>query len=352
MKNCTVVDIFCGAGGLTHGFVLEGFKVAAGIDSDSSCKYAYEHNNGAMFIPKKIEELALNDIRELYPDNHIKILVGCAPCQPFSPYTKNRPKGDKWKLLDSFADLIEAIQPDVVSMENVRDLKSFKDGQVYEAFVTRLKKTHTVTSYVVFCPNYGIPQERTRLVLFASKFGAIPLIPATHTPDKYKTVEATISQLPPIEAGQAHPDDPLHRARGLSDLNLERIKQSKPGGTWLDWDEDLIAKCHKDEKGSSYKSVYGRMRWDKPAPTITTECDGYGNGRFGHPEQNRAISMREAALLQSFPPGYRFCEPSAKWAIDTIARHIGNAVPVELGRVIAKSIKEHIEEYRGRSRSL
>lgn len=249
MENCSVVDIFCGAGGLTHGFVLEQVNVVAGLDSDSSCKYPYEHNNRAIFIHKKIEEVRSEEIRSLYPTGHIKILVGCAPCQPYSQYTKKQPKGDKWKVLEAFADLIEAVQPDIVSMENVRELKSFNKGTVYNGFVTRLKKSYDVTDYLVYCPNYGVPQERTRLVLFASKFGSVKLIEPTHTPDKYKTVKEVISHLPAIEAGEVHPADPLHRARKLSELNLKRIKQSVPGGTWRDWDEELIADCHKKSSG-------------------------------------------------------------------------------------------------------
>jgi DNA (cytosine-5)-methyltransferase 1 len=341
-----VVDLFCGAGGLTHGFVKEKLKVVAGVDSDGSCKYAYEHNNGAKFIHKKIEDVTAEEIRELYPAGHTKILVGCAPCQPYSTYTKKQSKDEtssKWKLLSSFADLIEAVDPDIVSMENVRELRTFDKGAVYNAFVARLEQKYTVTSYLIYCPDYGVPQKRTRLVLFASKFGAIQFTKPTHAPNKYKTVRKAIGKLPPIEAGQVHPDDPLHRCRGLSELNLKRIQQSRPGGTWRDWDETLIAACHKRDTGASYSSVYGRMKWSEPAPTITTECDGYGNGRFGHPKQHRGISMREAALLQSFPPNYEFGDPNDEWSMARLARHIGNAVPVKLGAAIARSIKEHLE---------
>ena len=126
---------------------------------------------------------------------------------------------------------------------------------------------------------------------------------------------------------------------------MRRIKQSKPGGTWRDWDEELIAACHKKATGTTYTGVYGRMSWDEPAPTITTQSHGYGNGRFGHPEQNRAISLREAALLKSFPRTYQFVAPNTAWHIGTIGRLIGNAVPVQLGRIIARSIARHLEAY-------
>jgi DNA (cytosine-5)-methyltransferase 1 len=342
VKWCSVVDLFCGVGGLTHGFVKEGFKVIAGVDSDVGCRYAYETNNNAKFIHKKVEDIQAKEIRNLYPRNHVKILVGCAPCQPFSTYTKKNTKDKKWQLLYDFANLVDEVRPHVVSMENVPDLIRFNNGKVFSDFVERLSKNYQVTHFIVSCPSYGIPQNRTRLVLFASKFAPIELVKETHTPETYLSVRDAIGHLPKIEAGQVYENDHLHRSAGLSDINLRRIKQSIPGGTWRDWDKDLIAECHKKNSGKSYDSVYGRMKWETPSPTITTECNGYGNGRFGHPEQDRAISMREAAIFQSFPDNYKFLSPEEKWNMEKVARLIGNAVPVKLGNVIAQSIKKHI----------
>jgi len=343
IERAAVVDLFCGVGGLTHGFVLEGFAVLAGVDVDPSCQFAYERNNQARFINGRIEELSSDEIAKLYPKDAIKILVGCAPCQPFSQYKKKKGSRDeKWRLLGSFADLIEQIEPDIVSMENVPELVKFDGGRVYKQFADRLSKRLSVTMHNVFCPNYGVPQNRTRLVVFGSKYGPIAMAPHIHAPDSYKTVRRAIGHLPKIGAGEADVVDRLHWAAGLSVLNLKRIRQSRPGGTWRDWDADLVAECHKRATGQSYDSVYGRMQWDRPAPTITTECNGYGNGRFGHPEQDRAISMREAALLQTFPYSYEFLDPNRKWHLETLARLIGNAVPVELGRAIARSIGIHL----------
>jgi DNA (cytosine-5)-methyltransferase 1 len=347
VREIAVVDLFCGVGGLTHGFVSEGIRVIAGLDSDASCQYAYEHNNeGAKFVREDIGIVRAEDISSLYPDGAVKVLVGCAPCQPFSPYTKKKEKVEKnWELLGAFADLIEEVNPDVVSMENVPELRTFRDGAVYDEFFERMKQFFDghVTDYVVHCPDYGIPQNRDRLVLFASRLGDVEIADATHTSETYKTVQTTIGSLAPLEAGQTDSGDPLHRASRLSELNLRRIRQSVPGGTWRDWAQELRAACHVKSSGKTYPSVYGRMRWDEPSPTITTQCHGYGNGRFGHPVQDRAISLREAALLQSFPLDYQFFEPNSEWHISTVGRHIGNAVPVDLGRVIAKSIKRHVE---------
>lgn len=349
MDNCSVVDLFCGAGALTHGFVLEEFNVVAGLDADEFCKYAYEVNNaGARFIHEKLENVTAEEITALYPEGHVKVLVGCAPCQPYSPYTKKKgDKDEKWRLVPRFADLACEVEPDIVSMENVPDLATFRDGEVYRAFVDRLeKKGYHVTKYPkVYCPDYGIPQHRTRLVLFASKYSEIKIVDETHSPEDYRTVHQTIGHLEPLEAGQTSQNDPLHKASRLSELNLRRIKASVPGGTWRDWPEELVAECHKKEGGRGYVSVYGRMVWNEPAPTITAQCYGFGNGRFGHPEQDRAISLREAALLQTFPEGYEFVAPDDPVYIKTVGRLIGNAVPVELGRVIAKSIKRHLEAH-------
>ena len=350
MENYSVIDLFCGAGALTHGFVLEGFNVAAGLDADKSCKYAYESNNhGARFIEKKIEDVTSVELKQLYPGGHVKILVGCAPCQPYSPYNKRRQdKDEKWKLLSNFADLISEIEPDIVSMENVPNLATFQKGKVYRDFVEHLEQDYDVTEdSEVFCPDYGVPQHRKRLVLFASKYGKLELLPPMCTPDQYNKVENVIADLEPLEAGQVSQKDPYHKASRLSELNLQRIKASVPGGTWKDWPDELVAQCHRKKTGNGYASVYGRMKWDELSPTITTQCYGFGNGRFGHPdpEQNRAISLREAARLQTFPDDYKFVPPGDPHYSTVIGRLIGNAVPVELARVIAGSIKHHLETY-------
>ena len=354
MENCSVIDLFCGAGALTHGFVLEGFNVIAGLDADKSCEYAYKTNNhGARFIEKRIEDVTDVELAQLYPEGHVKILVGCAPCQPYSPYNKGRKdKDEKWKLLSNFADLISEIEPDIVSMENVPNLVTFQEGKVYQDFVERLEEDYTVTEYPkVFCPDYGVPQRRKRLVIFASKYGELELLPATCTPDQYKKVKDVIRDLETLKAGQVSQKDPYHKASRLSELNLQRIKASVPGGTWRNWPKELVAPCHLEESGNSYSSVYGRMKWDELSPTITTQCYGFGNGRFGHPDtkQNRAISLREAARLQTFPDDYEFVHPETPYYSTVIGRLIGNAVPIELARVIARSIKHHLETYANES---
>ncbi|HEY8585653.1 MAG TPA: DNA cytosine methyltransferase [Rhodanobacter sp.] len=336
------VDLFCGAGGLTHGFILEGLPVVAGIDLDPACRFPYEENNGqARFVERDISKVTIGELRELFGDAELTILAGCAPCQPFSTYAQRYEldgEDGKWGLLYQFARLAEGSMPDVITMENVPTVAKH---EVFHDFVGTLKRRgYEVWSEVVDSSLYGVPQMRRRMVLLASRHGSIEMIPPTHV--KAKTVRQAIGRLRPLSAGESAPRDKLHATATLSDTNLKRIKVSKPGGTWRDWPKYLVADCHRAESGRTYPGVYGRMEWDKPAPTMTTQCYGFGNGRFGHPEQDRAISLREAAILQSFPRGYAFIPKNGEVSFSTLGRLIGNAVPVNLGRAIASSIKQHL----------
>lgn len=345
LPKIEVVDLFCGIGGLSYGMKSKGFKILEGFDLDATCKYAYETNNEAKFVYKDIRKVTKDDILPLYSKKSIKVLAGCAPCQPFSSYAfknKNKDK-DKYNLLYEFGRLVKEVQPDIVTMENVPAIASFKLKSVLADFVKTLESQEYYVKYqVVFCPDYGIPQTRKRLVLLASKRGKIELIPPTHKKEDYMTVRDAIGYLPPLEAGENSQADALHRCRSLSPLNLQRIEATPYGGGWKDWPKELQLKCHQEESGKSFGSVYGRMVWEEPAPTMTTLCTGIGNGRFGHPEQNRAISAREAALFQTFPITYKFFQNEQEVSLVKVSRYIGNAVPPKLGEVIAQSIKIHI----------
>jgi len=217
----------------------------------------------------------------------------------------------------------------------------------YERFVETLEELgyhlNSPENRKVHCPDYGVPQNRRRLVLLASKRGPIELQEPSHEiREDDPTVEEWIGDLPEIGAGRTHPDDPLHRAQGLSDTNMRRIQASDPGGTWKDWPEDLQLACHKKESGSTYTPVYGRMEPDEPAPTITTQFFNYGSGRFGHPDQDRPISLREGAVLQTFPEDYEFFPQGESPSMDKLGRMIGNSVPPLLGHAIGHTILEHL----------
>ena len=346
-RRIAAVDLFCGVGGLTHGMVKAGIPVVAGIDLDPACKYPFEANNKAKFIHGDIVDVSSDDLLAAYPENVTRVLVGCAPCQRFSRYARRQEQttDQKWGLLEHFSRLVTGVRPTVVSMENVPELTRH---DVFRNFSQLLKSSrYHVTFSNVFCPDYGIPQQRTRLVLFASLLGEVKLLPPTHRTKNYRTVKQTIANLPPLSPGEIDPKDTLHRACTLSELNLKRMRASRPGGYWRDWPRHLIAECHQAATGKTYPSVYGRMEWDRPAPTITTQFFGYGNGRFGHPEQDRAISLREGSLLQSFPKSYRFCSKSDDVSFSALGRLIGNAVPVRLGEIIGKTILKHVGEVNG-----
>lgn len=344
-RRISAIDLFCGAGGLTHGLLKANINVVAGFDIEEACRYPYEKNNkGAKFYNQDVAKLNSGEVAKLYPDGDIRLLAGCAPCQPFSTYSqgKNITEDKRWPLLYSFARLIKEIKPELVTMENVPDVTKHK---VYHDFVKDLENHgYTVWADKVHCPDYGLPQARKRHVLLASLIGNVELIKPTHSPNNYKTVHKVIGKLPPLKAGEVDPKDPLHRAASLSKLNLERIRYSEPGGTWKTWPKHLIAECHKKNTGKTYGGVYARMRGDRPAPTMTTQCFGYGNGRFGHYDikQLRAISLREAALIQTFPINYKFFPKNQKMLFSQIGKMIGNAVPVDLGRVIGVSILKSI----------
>lgn len=343
-EKITAIDLFCGAGGLTNGLEKSGIKVNLGVDIDPACEYPYSANNSGAFLEQSVTNISGNYIQGFFKNGSIRLLAGCAPCQTFSSHNRkfNNPD-DRWRLLLDFSRLIKEILPELVTMENVPGLLK-KD--VFATFKnTLIDLGYTVNYKVVNCSEYGLPQNRRRLVLLASKLGAIQLLePNDLTNNTHKTVREAIGNIESIEAGNCSSTDPLHKSSELSALNLKRIKASRPGGTWRDWPKPLVANCHKKPNGEKFLSVYARMEWGKPSPTITTQFLGFSKGRFGHPEQNRALSLREGAILQGFPKRYKFTKKGEEPKNTIIGRLIGNAVPVTLGHLIGKSIINHIQQ--------
>ncbi|GGA02650.1 restriction endonuclease subunit M [Blastomonas marina] len=332
-----VVDLFCGVGALSHGLKLAGCKILAGYDTDERCKFAFETNNGGEFIKRDVGKMSAYEIMSHYSGEAPSVLAGCAPCQPFSTYKQRYAEDPQWGLVRKFAELAAEVQPDFVTMENVPSLLRYKNGSVFRMFKGILNEAgYPLRVTIAKCELFGVPQKRRRLVVVAARRRKVGRLPTSENVGR--TVRDAIADLPPIEAGQTHHHDTLHVASELSPLNMQRMIAAKPGGTWRDWPEDLRAECHRRVSGKTYPGVYARMEWDKPSPTMTTQCFGFGNGRFGHPEQNRAISLREAANLQSFPPEYAFLPCGEKPKMKEVGRWIGNAVPVELGRAIGSSI--------------
>jgi len=339
------VDLFCGAGGLSLGLQQAGIHVVAGIDLDPACQYPFERNLKAKYLLEDVAQLSGEDLRQLWGNAEYKLLAGCAPCQPFSSHRRGADTSaeENWDLLSHFGRLVADSKPHLVTMENVSRLQRMP---VFIQFVATLDELgYSVDFGTLYGPEFGLPQERRRLVLVASHIGSIELPQGSRK--KFKTVRQAIGKLPPLENGESDPNDALHTARRLSPVNLQRMKESKPGGTWRDWPENLVAPCHRKASGASFQAFYGRMVWDSPSPTITTQSYNFGTGRFGHPEQDRSLTLREAAMLQGFPRAYRFVPRAERPSMQTVGRLIGNAVPPVFGKAVGRKLLETVRRHQG-----
>jgi DNA (cytosine-5)-methyltransferase 1 len=339
------VDFFCGAGGFTRGALDAGAYVLAGLDRDPEVEETYLGNNRNR--DGRRPGFLRNDLHEVEPSQILQALdsaarplafVGCPPCQPFTNLKTDKTRShDDRGALHRFLDFVEHFLPDYVVVENVPGIRSGKYGSLWRDAVSRLTaQGYQVREEVLDAKHYGVPQNRRRVLLVAAR-GAMPPWPSpTHTSQEPRTVRDTIIGLEPLEAGQASATDPLHVASILSSLNLQRLRAIRtPGGSRNQWPEELGLACYRSHTG--HTDVYGRMHWYQPAPTLTTRFVSISNGRFGHPEQDRAITPREGALLQTFPRGYEF---RAK-ARDTRVKHIGNAVPPLMARRVFEAIIAH-----------
>ena len=342
------IDFFCGGGGITRGLLNAGIQVLAGVDICGEYKQTYEHNNHNRFLAKSITAISREDILELIPDifeaNDV-LFAGCAPCQPFSQQ-RNSPEEHKDRnLLSEFGRIIAEYHPAYVLVENVPGIKG-KGHDIFEAFLQKLQSNGYQYEYSILnAKNFGVPQNRKRLVLIASRVTSVIMPTITHDGTQehpYRTVADAIGGFPHIEAGQSFEGLPNHKAASLSELNLRRIRATAhDGGSRTEWPEDLTLECHK-AKGAGHTDVYGRMAWNAVSPTLTSKCCSLSNGRFGHPEQDRAISFREAAALQSFPNDYIFYGSSEA----VIGREIGNAVPVMLAQAIGYALIQMENQYQ------
>lgn len=365
------IDIFSGCGGVSCGLSLAGFKVKSAVEIE---KHAVDTYLG--YGPLSKVNVLNEDICNLSGEQILKaakikkddiyLFAGCPPCQNFSrqnPLNKNKTEEQRKKLLFEFLRLIEELLPPFILMENVPGIKTNFNNAILSEFLQRLKKNYYVREDVLNAANYGVPQARKRFVLHAVRndineelksIGFLFDLPkVTHDKkgsnglEKWKTVKEAIGDLPAIKAGEEYRDDGKihnHKCAGLSDKNLKRIKAiRKNGGSRKGLPKSLVLDCHKkkDKDGnvfSGHGDVYGIMDPDKPAPTITGGCLCYSKGRYGHYSQDRAISIREAARLQTFPDDFVFSNSLTESALQ-----IGNAVPIDLvkasGEVFKMAIK-------------
>lgn len=333
-----VVDFFCGCGGTSLGFQHAGMNVAVGIDIDPMAGATFMANfPRARFSKVDIRDLGTEDLAKLLPPRPW-LFSGCAPCQPFSKQNSARRARDSRRtLLDHFGRHVSALRPEYVFVENVPGLQRIGHGGPFGRFQRTLKDGgYHSESGVLPALWFGVPQLRERLVVLASRLGPISLPEPTHGHGRlpFTTVRQWIGSLPPLEAGQTDPHDSVHRASALSAPNIRRIQTTPEGSGRESWPDELLLMCHRGHKG--HGDVYGRLAWGKPAAGITTRCISLSNGRFGHPAQDRALSAREAACLQTFPLNYKFLG-----TLTSMAVQIGNAVPPLMARCVGETFMAH-----------
>ncbi|MBA8838830.1 DNA cytosine methyltransferase [Ochrobactrum sp. RH2CCR150] len=348
--NIGVFDFFSGCGGTSKGFQAAGLVPAFALDFDKDAGATFQKNfPQTVFSSTDITRFNPEEIEDLVKSYDIKLFCGCAPCQPFTRQNTQKPdkKTDlRRSLLSYFGLQVERFLPDYIFVENVPGIQKVAGNSTLTRFIKRLEALGYKTAVgIIEAQRYGVPQRRRRLVLLASKHGEINLPDETHGPQAgtgYSTVRDWIAHLPAIRAGETHPVILNHRAASLSEINLKRIRATPIEGTRADWPTELRLHCHTKTGYSGHTDVYGRMRWDGPATGLTTRCISLSNGRYGHPEQDRAISVREAASLQTFPDTFEFLG-----SLNSQAKQIGNAVPVVLAQAFGAHIVSHAKHCAG-----
>jgi len=353
-KPLKVIDLFSGCGGSALGFKQAGFDIKVAVDINKLASQSFKLN-----FPKA--KVFSSDISTISSEELLKaanassgnevVIIACPPCQGFSTARRkseaiNDPRNT---LIYEFLRVVRDIRPFAFVMENVPGLANGIGKPLFQDILKKLKELGYDTVYgVVDTADYGVPQRRKRLVLIGTNDSKIRLTFPKQTnqdpdlPDRYltpwNTVRNAIGDLPQINAGEKSEKDPIHSASNLAEINLKRMAITPhDGGDRLSWPEYLVLECHK--KVSGYKDIYGRMKWDSPSPTITGGCVMISKGRFGHPEQDRAISLREAARLQTFPDDYKFAGNTGH-----IAAQLGNAVPPLLAKRIGETLAASIRE--------
>ena len=336
---------------MTYGLRRSGIGVLAGIDIDATCRETYESNNvGSRFIHADITNLSFDEVAKItgITDNDDKLIfVGCSPCQYWSLLKSDKTRSKKTAyLLDHFQEFVAHFNPGYVVVENVPGILRKKKSPLgsFNKFLEAHGYRYRCEG-VVNANDYGVAQNRHRFLLIASRVAPVfPPKPIRGRKPVLRDILGEKNGFRRIPAGTIDPSSRLHSASALSSKNLERIRLTpKNGGTRQAWrdDESLQLAAYRG-KDDAFSDVYGRMFWDKPSPTITTRFISLSNGRFGHPDEDRAISVREGACLQSFPKTYKIKIEG----LQSAARIIGNAVPPLMSKAIGKTI---LESFNGRT---
>jgi DNA (cytosine-5)-methyltransferase 1 len=338
--NLRAVDFFCGAGGMSYGLQKSGIQILAGIDNDPDCRETYVTNiKGSRFIEKDLTKLSCPDLSRLLGlrrDDPNLVFAGCSPCQYWSKIRTDKGKSEKSAfLLRNFERYICYFRPGFVVVENVPGLLTNMQESILPGFVAFLEGAgYSYEDGIVNANNFGVPQNRKRYLLIASRTLEKVTLPR---PEKNPNLVVgqfigTANGFARIEAGSKDTSHFQHAAAALTEQNLKRIRLTpKSGGNSSSWRKipELQIPAYRG-RDDVFRDVYGRMFWDRPAPTITTRFNSLSNGRFGHPDEDRAISVREGATLQTFPKTYIFKGRNRL----SVTRQIGNAVPPEMARRI------------------
>lgn len=339
----TVIDLYSGSGSVTAALKAAHFRVVAAVDNDPTACATYKLNHPRVrLFETDIRKLDPRKVRdECLGDTSLDLMVICAPCQPFSSQNRYRESDERARLIVSAGNFVSVLGPKLVFVENVPGLASSANADLLKEFQETCGDKYVFGAPVfVDAADYGVPQRRSRCLLMGSSGGAVPRIPPAITPEgKRRTVYDAIYGLRSLASGESDPTDPLHKARCHRKIALDRLKAiSKNGGSRSELPNHLVLDCHRNHKG--HPDVYGRMKWNDVAPTLTTGCTDVTRGRFGHPQDDRAITPREAALLQTFPQKYQFSGTP-----QMIAEQIGNAVPFALVHALTPSLRSALREY-------
>lgn len=324
----TAVDLFCGSGGVTAGLKAAEWTVTAAVDNDPIASATYKLNHPEVaFVERDIEapETAI-ELAAAVKGKRIDLLVVCAPCQPFSSQNRKRGNDPREQLIVRSLQLVPVVKPQIIFFENVPGLAGPSYASVLEQLRSELQKLGFSRTEPLLrdAADFGVPQRRRRCIMMAARDStALEKFIATDLKQPQRTVYDAIGRLAPLESGDVHPTDQLHAARIHSSLTLKRLKAiPRDGGSRRSLPADLELACHKGLAANVFPDVYGRMSWQGLAPTLTTGCTDVTKGRFAHPYQDRAITLREAARLQTFDDDYRFAGNRFQ-----VAQQIGNAVP-------------------------
>jgi DNA (cytosine-5)-methyltransferase 1 len=332
-------DLFSGVGGLTSGMHDAGFKTKIAVELEPDAVKGYELNfPETKVIQKDIRKIEVTEVQELLGNQPLHLLAGCPPCQGFSAIRKLNRKAsvrdERNSLVEEYFKMVSELKPLTIMMENVPGLK---DYYLFKDIVKRLHKLgYNPKVDVVNVKDYGVPQNRKRLIMVGSLLGNLEIAPGTK---EKRTVRSEIEHLPPPDEA----NDPLQKiVANHTEKVMERIRLTpKDGGSRKDLPKEYLLDCHS-KKNIGFNDVYGRLRWDDYSTTITGGCLNPSKGRFLHPEQDRVITPREAALLQSFPENYRFPTDIPK---SSLALLIGNALPPRFSYIQSMNIKDHIDQH-------